>query len=152
MRKDLETVYIPSCADCQRNKSTTSKPIGLLHPLPVPDNRCDSVAIDFVGPLPPDEGYNSFVTFTDHLGSDIWIIPMTTTLSAEKFAELFFKHWYCKNGLPLEIISDQDKIFLSCFWKELHKLTGIKLKMSTAYHPKLDGASKRTNKTVIQAI
>ena len=152
MRKDLETAYIPSCADCQRNKSTMLKPIGPLHPLPVPNNRCDSVAIDFVGPLPLDEGYNSFVTFTDRLGSDIQIIPTTTTLSTEKFTELFFKHWYCKNGLPLEIISDRDKIFLSHFWKELHKLTGIKLKMSMAYHPKSDGASERTNKTVIQAI
>ena len=152
MRRDLETAYIPSCADCQRNKSKTSKPIGPLHPLPVPDDRCDSVAINFVGLLPLDEGYNSFVTFTDRLGSDIRIVPTTTTLTAEEFAELFFQHWYCENGLPLEIVSDRDKIFLSRFWKELHKLTGIKLKMSTAYHPKSDGASERTNKTVIQAI
>jgi len=67
-------------------------------------------------------------------------------------AHLFFTHWYCENGLPLEIVSDRDKLFLSRFWKELHKLTGIKLKMSTAYHPETDGASERTNKTVIQCI
>ena len=152
MRRDLETAYIPSCADCQRNKSSTTKPIGPLHPLPVPDDRCDSVAIDFVGPLPMDEGYDSLVTFTDRLGSEIRIVPTTTTITAEQFADLFFRHWYCENGLPLEIVSDRDKIFLSCFWKELHKLTGIKLKMSTAYHPESDGASERTNKTVIQAI
>ena len=120
--------------------------------MPVPDDRCDSVAINFVGPLPLDEGYNSFVTFTDCLGLDIRIVPMTTTLTMEKFAELFFEHWYCENGLPLESVSDWDKIFLLCFWKELHKLTGIKLKMSTAYHPKSDSASECTNKTVIQAI
>ena len=99
-----------------------------------------------------DEGYNNLITFTDRLGSDIRLIPTTTTLTAEHFAELFFQHWYCENGLPLEIISDRDKLFLSRFWKELHKLTGIKLKMSTAYHPESDGASERTNKTVIQAI
>lgn len=128
------------------------KQIGPLHPLPIPDNRCDSVAIDFVGLLPLDEGYNSLVTFTDRLRSDIRIIPTTTTLTAEKFADLFFKHWYCENGLPLEIISDRDKLFLSRFWRELHRLTGIKLKMSTAYHPESDGASEWTNKMVIQAI
>lgn len=152
MQRDLETAYIPVCMECQRNKSSTVKQIGPLHPLPIPDNRCDSVAIDFVGPLPLDEGYNSLVTFTDRLGSDIRIIPTTTTLTAEKFADLFFKHWYCENGLPLEIISDRDKLFLSRFWRELHRLTGIKLKMSTAYHPKSDGASEWTNKMVIQAI
>ena len=152
MRKDLKMAYVPSCAECQRNKSKTSKPIGPLHPLPVPNNRCDSVAIDFIGPLPPDGGHNSIITLTDRLGSDIRIIPTTTTLTAEEMAHLFFTHWYCENGLPLEIVSDRDKLFLSRFWKELHKLTGIKLKMSTAYHPETDGASERTNKTVIQCI
>ena len=152
LRKDLETAYIPACVDCQCNKSNTTKPIGPLHPLPVPDDCCDSVAIDFRGPLPADEGYNSLVMFTDWLGSEIWIVPTTTTLTAEQFTHLFFWHWYCKNGLPLKIISDRDKIFLSHFWKELLKLMGIKLKMSTAYHPESDGASKQTNKMVIQAI
>lgn len=152
MRRDLENAYIPSCADCQRNKSRTTKPVGPLHPLPVPDQRCDSVAIDFIGPLPPDEGFNSIVTFTDRSGSDIRIIPTKTTLTAEELAQLFFKEWYCENGLPLEIVSDRDKLFVSRFWKALHKLTNIDLKMSSAYHPETDGSSERTNKTVIQCI
>jgi hypothetical protein len=152
MRRDLESAYIPACAECQRNKSRTTKPVGPLHPLPVPDKRCDSVAIDFIGPLPPDEGYNSIVTFTDRSGSDIRIIPTTTTLTAEQLAKLFFEEWYCENGLPLDIVSDRDKLFISRFWKALHKLTGIDLKLSSAYHPETDGASERTNKTVIQCI
>jgi hypothetical protein len=152
MRRDLESAYIPACAECQRNKSRTTKPVGPLHPLPVPDKRCDSVAIDFIGPLPPDEGYNSLVTFTDRSGSDIRIIPTTTTLTAEQLAKLFFEEWYCENGLPLDIVSDRDKLFISRFWKALHKLTGIDLKLSSAYHPETDGASERTNKTVIQCI
>jgi chromodomain-containing protein len=65
---------------------------------------------------------------------------------------LFFDKWYCENGLPLEIISDRDKLFVSCFWTHLHKLTGVKIKLSTAYHPQTDGASERSNKTIIQAI
>ena len=152
MRRDLEHAYIPACADCQRNKSKTSKPIGPLHPLPIPDARCDSVAIDFIGPLPLDNGFDTIVTFTDRLGSDIQIIPTVSSLTAEKLAELFFEKWYCENGLPLEIVSDRDKLFMSTFWKSLHSLTGIKLKMSTSYHPETDGSSERTNKTVIQCI
>lgn len=152
MRRDLEHAYIPSCADCQRNKSRTTKPIGPLHPLPVPDQRCDSVAIDFIGPLPTDNGHDCILTITDRLGSDIRIIPTSCTLTAQGLAELFFREWYCENGLPLEIISDRDKLFVSHFWTALHKLTGIKLKMSTSFHPQTDGASERTNKTVIQCI
>jgi hypothetical protein len=86
------------------------------------------------------------------LGSDIRLIPTTCTLTAEKLADLFFKEWYCENGLPLEIISDRDKLFVSQFWTALHKLTGITLKMSSSFHPQTDGASERTNKTVIQCI
>jgi len=38
MRRDLEKVYIPSCEDCQCNKSRTTKAPGPLHPLPIPDS------------------------------------------------------------------------------------------------------------------
>ena len=152
MRTDLEQSYIASCEQCQRNKSLTRKPAGPLHPLPVPDGRGDSVAIDFVGPLPKDHGYNAIVTMTDRLGADIRIAPTRTDISAEQFAVLFFDVWYCENGLPLEIVSDRDKLFVSKFWRALTKLTGVKLKMSTAFHPQTDGASERTNKTVIQAL
>lgn len=74
MRRDLEQGYVPSCPDCQHNKSATIKPYGPLHPLPVPDKQGDSVAIDFIGPLLEDEGMNCIVTFTDQLGSDIQLV------------------------------------------------------------------------------
>src|SRR5437016_3598857 len=57
MRKDLESGYIPACVDCQRNKNSTTKPTGPLHPLPIPDARGDSVAMDFIGPLPEENGF-----------------------------------------------------------------------------------------------
>jgi hypothetical protein len=58
MRKDLEHGYVPSCMDCQQLKSRTTRPPGPLHPLPVPDERCESIAIDFIGPLPVDDGHH----------------------------------------------------------------------------------------------
>ena len=82
MRKDLEEGYIPSCVDCARNKNSTSKPSGPLHPLPVPDERCQSISMDFVGPLPVDEGHDCILTITDRLGSDIRIIPTSINLTA----------------------------------------------------------------------
>jgi RNase H-like domain found in reverse transcriptase/Integrase zinc binding domain len=152
MRRDLQEAYIPACVDCQRNKSPTTKPAGPLHPLPIPDARGDSIAIDFIGPLPIDDGFNCIVTITDRLGADICIAATHTDITAERFAAQFFDLWYCENGLPLNIISDRDKLFVSKFWKALHALTGVKLKMSSAYHPETDGSSERTNKTVEQAL
>lgn len=152
MRKELETAYVPGCVDCQRNKSSTSKPYGPLHPLPIPDARGDSVAIDFIGPLPPDCGFDQITSFTDRLGADIRIVPSKTSQTAEDLALSFFQHWYCENGLPLEIISDRDKLFVSRFWCALHILTGTKVKMSSSFHPETDGASERTNKTINQLL
>jgi hypothetical protein len=152
MRRDLEQGYVASCPDFQRNKSSTIKPYGPLHPLPIPDQWGDSVAIDFIGPLPEDEGKNSIITFTDRLGSDIQLVSSRTDITAEELAYLFFDKWYCENGLPSEIVSDREKLFVSRFWKSHHKLTGVKLKLSTAYHPETDGASECTNKTVNQAL
>ena len=115
MRTELEGAYIPGCDACQWNKGPTTRPTGPLHPLPVPDNRGDSVAIDFIGPLPEDEGFNCIVTMTDRSGSDIKVVPTRTDVSAEDFAQLFFDNWYCENGLPCELISDRDKLFVSRF-------------------------------------
>ena len=152
MRTDLEKSYIPSCKACQRNKSRTTKAPGPLHPLPVPDERANSVALDFIGPLPTDSGFDCILSMTDRLGSDVRIIPTTMKATAEDTALLVFNHWYCENGLPLDFVSDRDKLFMSRFWKALFQLSGVKLKMSSGYHPQTDGSSERTNKTINQAI
>lgn len=73
MRTDLEQGYVPACVECQRNKNRTTRKAGPLHPLPIPDVFGNSVAIDFVGPLPVDEGFNCIVTMTDHLGTEVVI-------------------------------------------------------------------------------
>jgi hypothetical protein len=95
MHKDLESGYIPSCAKCLRNKSPTVKPSEPLHPLPVPDERCQSISMDFIGPLPPDGGHDCILTITDRLGSDVRIVPTSTKLTAKQLAVLFFDSWYC---------------------------------------------------------
>lgn len=135
MRKDLEVAYIPLCDTCQQNKSTTHKLVGTLCPLPISHKHGDSVAIDFRGPLPEHKGYNYIITITNHLNSDICLIPLHSSITAPQLAHIFFYHWFCKNGLPLSIVSDQDKLFLSHFWKVLHAKTGIRLKMPMVYHP-----------------
>jgi hypothetical protein len=106
MRHDLEESYIPGCTKCTRKKGRTMKPPGPLHPLPVPDNQGDLVAIDFIGPLPVEQGFDGIMTITDHLSADICLVPCHMNMSALEVANLFFNNWYCENGLPLSIILD----------------------------------------------
>jgi hypothetical protein len=152
MRTHLENLYLKSCDECQHFKDRTTRVPGPLHPLPVPNALAESIAMDFIGPLPEDQGYDSILSITDRLGSDIRLIPCRTDATMEDVAQLFFTHWYCENGLPTSIVSDRDRLFISAFWKALHQLSGVKLAMSSSFHPETDGASERTNKSVIQSI
>ena len=152
MWTDLENSYVPSFNDCQRNKSRTTKPPGPLHPLPIPDECGDSVTLDFIGPLPLDCRYDCILPMIDCLGSNIHIIPTCCDSTAEDIAFLVFDHWYCKNGLLLDWVSNRDKLFMSWLWKTLAKLTGVQLKMLSSYHPQMDSTSERTNKTINQSI
>lgn len=82
----------------------------------------------------------------------VQLVPCRSDITAKEFAEIFFDRWYCENGLPKDIISDRDRLFTSAFWQHLHKLSGVKLKLSTVFHPQTDGLSERTNKTVVQML
>ena len=86
---------------------------GPLHPLLVPDACGQSIAMDFIGSLNDNSGYNCILSITDHLGADICIVPTHIDITAEDLAVIFFDVWYCENGLPLDIVSDRDKLFMS---------------------------------------
>ena len=152
MCHDLLNTYLPSCTACMHNKSLTMAPMGPLHPLPVPDKHGDSVAIDFIGPLPKEDSYNMILSMTDRLGTDIHLVPCRDTISVCDLAVLFFDHWFCENRLPTEIVSNRNKLFLSKFWCALHRLTNVSLKLSSVYHPEMDGVSEHMNKMVNQCL
>jgi len=70
------------------------------------------------------------------------------TFRAADVAEIVWREWVREYGVPRVIVSDRDPRFASSFWRELFRLLGTKLKMSSAYHPQTDGQTENTNKTV----
>ena len=49
MSHDIES-YCKTYSICMTSKDTNSKPIGLLHSLPIPDRPWQSIGLDFMGP------------------------------------------------------------------------------------------------------
>jgi hypothetical protein len=62
-------------------------------------------------------------------------LPWSHPFTALEVATLFMNNIFKLHGLPQAIVSDRDKIFTSNLWKELFKLLGTQLHMSSAYHP-----------------
>ncbi|KAJ9522565.1 hypothetical protein QJQ45_008331 [Haematococcus lacustris] len=141
--------YIRTCTHCQRNKSSTTKPFGLLQPLPVPQHRWEQVSMDLITQLPvTPTGHDAIVVFVDKLTKMIHTVPTTTTVSAPDLAQLFFDSVFRYHGLPKVIISDRDPGFTSTFWQQLFAKTGTHLNISTANHPQTDGQTERANRTL----
>ncbi|KAJ2971427.1 hypothetical protein NUW54_g12510 [Trametes sanguinea] len=148
--------YCDTCMTCKRSKPANQKPYGLLNPLPVPSMPWEAVGIDFVGPLPEsknrDGSFDAITTIIDLLTGMVHLVPSRTTYRARDVAELVFSEIYKHHGLPKAIISDRDVLFTSVFWTHLHKLIGVELRMSSAYHPESDGSTERANRTVAQML
>ena len=49
--------------------------------------------------------------------------------------------------IPLSIIWDQGGQFISRFWRSFKEGFGTKVKLSTSFHPQMDGQAERTIKT-----
>ena len=47
--------------------------------------------------------------------------------------------------MPTVILSDQGSVFMRKFWKEVWRLMGVTLAISSAYHPQTDGVTERVN-------
>jgi hypothetical protein len=51
LRHDVQT-YVVKCLQCQMNKVERLKAAGLLHPLNIPNNKWESISMDFIVSLP----------------------------------------------------------------------------------------------------
>jgi transposase InsO family protein len=104
--------------------------------------------VDFIVELPESHGYDTIMCVVDSLTKRAHFIPMHTTLNAEGTALLFLKEVWKHHGMPQVVISDRGPQFIVGFMRELYKLLGIKLAMSTAYHPQTDGQMEHVNQVL----
>jgi hypothetical protein len=154
MRKDI-TDYVQGCADCQRHKVNnrpTKAPLRPIYPK-LEAMPFETITLDFITKLPESQGYDSILTITDHDCTKAAIfIPCREEINAEGTAALYIQHVFVHFGLPRKVISDRDPRFISKFMQEVCRITGIERNPSTAYHPRTDGQSERSNQWVETAI
>jgi hypothetical protein len=154
MKQDI-TEYVKGCTDCQCHKVNNRPTKAPLQPIyPEPEAMpFETVALDFIVKLPVSQGFDSIHTITDQGCTKAAIfIPCNEDITAEETAALYIKHVFAHFGLPTKVISDRDPRFMSKFMQAACKVTGVKHSPSTAYHPRTDGQSERSNQWLEMAI
>lgn len=142
--------YVKSCLLCQQTKYSTSKPLGLLQPLPIPTRPWEELSMDFVVGLPPSHGYTAIFVIVDRLTKGAHFAPLKPKFTARIVAELFVSTVVKLHGFPTHIVSDRDPIFFSSFWRGIMKNSGTQLHYSSAYHPQTDGQTEVVNRCLEQ--
>jgi hypothetical protein len=92
----------------------------LLQPMKILEWKWEEVGMDFITGLPRTQhGYDSIWVIVDRLTKVAHFLPVKTTYSGAKLAELYMEH-------------------------KVHSALGTKLNFSSAYHPQTDGQTERT--------
>ncbi len=71
----------------------------------------------------------------DHLTKMVHFIPCTKIITDKGIAKLFLDHFFQYRGLFEDIIFYCGLQFASKFWKQLFELLGVKVKLSSTFHP-----------------
>ena len=92
--------------------------------------------MDFITGLPTSQkGHDSIWVIVDRLTKVAHFLPVHTDYDTMRYAQLFISEIVKLNGVPINIVSDRDKIFVSHFWQSFQEAMGTDLWLSTAYHP-----------------
>jgi hypothetical protein len=140
--------WVRTCATCQCNKTEALQPAGLLQPLDVPSQVWADISMDFIEGLPKVGSKSVILTVVDRFSKYAHFIVLGHPYTAASVASAFFDGIVRLHGFPTSIVSDRDPVFTGHVWHDLFTMAGVKLRMSTTFHPQTDGQSEVVNKVI----
>ena len=108
--------------------------------------------MDFIGPFPKVNSLNYLWVIICQLTSMVHLIPTHTSITARDLSWKYLREVVWLHRLPSLIVSNRDSKFTSKWWRELHRLLGTKLTMSTSFHPQTDGQTEQANRSIGQIL
>lgn len=140
--------YVQTCAPCQRRKRTSSRPSGLLQPIPPPSHPFEVVGIDIFGPLPLSTSGNRWILVAiDHATRYVETAPLRNA-TAEAIAPFILHNIVLRHGAPRALISDRGKSFMAHTVEALLRVYRIDHRLTSPYHPQTNGLTERFNHTL----
>jgi hypothetical protein len=108
--------YVFECDGCQRIKASHLKVAGTLQPLPIPSWKWEDISMDFIVGLPnTSQKHDSIWVIINRLTKTAHFLPVHTSYSAKKYAEIYLDQIICLHGVPKTIISDRGSQFVARF-------------------------------------
>ena len=95
--------------------------------------------VDFIMKLPIVARKDAILVVCDRLSKMAYFVATTEEMSAKGLARLFRDHMWKLHGLPESVVSDRELQFAAELTKELNKILGIETRLSTAFHPQMNG-------------
>ena len=92
--------------------------------------------MDFVMHFPKTRArYDSLLVIVDYVTKMMILRPTHSIATTVDTARIFMDAVVREHGLPKVIVSDRDTKFTSNFWREICKVIGTTLAMSSGFHP-----------------
>ena len=142
--------YIEGCDLCQRMKNRTEELAEKLKLSEVPEKLWTHLMVDFIMKLLVVAGKDAILVVCDRLSKMTHFVATTEETSAEGLARLFRDNIWKLHGLPESIISDRRPQFAAELMKELNRMLGIEMWLSTVFHPQTDGQTEQMNQELEQ--
>lgn len=148
MKKDIEE-YVRTCQNCQMR----GRPIGRneLHPIRIGEP-FEVIGIDIVGLLnETGKGNKYIVVAIDYFTK--WVEARALReATANEVTEFLWEDIICRHGCPKKIISDRGTHFNNRMMEKLVERCGINHRLSTPYHPEMNGLVERFNRTLCELL
>jgi len=144
MKKEVAK-YVAKCGICQQVKVEHQKPAGLLQPLLIPDWKWENISMNFVSGLSRGKGgSNAIWVIVDQLTKSTLFLAMKMTDLVEKLTKLYVDEVVRLHSVLVSIVSNRDPRFTSQLWPSVQQALGMRLNLSTTFHPQTNGQSERT--------
>ena len=131
-------------------KNKAEMPAGKLRPNQVPERPWQHILVDFIMKLPVSKGHDSILVVCDKFLKMSHFVATTEKTTVEGLMRLFRDNMWKLHGLLESVILDRGPQFTAGLTKELNKMLGIEIRLSTAYHSEIDRQTERTNQELEQ--
>jgi len=116
----------------------------------VPEKPWTHLTVDFITKLLVVARKDAILVVCNRLSKMTYFVATMEETSAERLARLFRDNVWKLHGLPESMVLDRKQQFAAELMKELNKMLGIEMRLSTVFHPQTNGQTERMNQELEQ--